>query len=95
MCGLRDNHWLLVKKVPYQLELPFGPKLDSCPECNPPADPQQGLFASMCERHWRETENSFDREAFEEAFKKSIEQGQRDAEAYRQYLPTRPGYFRG
>lgn len=75
--------------LPCQLELPFDGPFDHCPMCNPSGDSQKDRFRSLCSRHWREHDASFDRSRFRADMVQALEQGLKNAQAYLK-LTSRP-----
>lgn len=75
--------------LPVQLEFHFEPTVESCPCCSPEGDSVRGSFRSMCGRHWREYEASFDSVSFEKDLEASLEKTEACYGGFR--LPD--GYF--
>lgn len=66
--------------LPHQLELSLEGIKDWCPRCNPECVKDGGppaILRSLCGKHWRELEASFDHEAFDKSMKEILEDNQR------------------
>jgi len=70
-----------------QLELPLESNQAGCPECFPSGDPKKDLFRGLCPYHIRELDAYLNSDEGRAEMEAALEQGRKDAEAYRNSVP--------